>query len=221
VVVEGSGPFVRQAVSDGQGRFTVSNIPPGQYALGITVDGFVTYEAAGLGVRGELLTHNVRLAMRSVRAEVTVADNAQQLTTDPSGNAGAVVLSGSDLNALSDDPDDLAADVQALAGPAVGPNGGAIFVDGFSDARLPPKSSIREIRINQNPFSAEYDHLGFGRIEIFTKPGTDQLRGEARFNFGDSMFNARNPFALDRPESRSAPVLQTIARVSKAIRTSD
>ena len=49
-------------------------------------------------------------------------------------------------------------------------SGGAIFIDGFSGGQLPSKASIREIRINQNPFSAEYDKLGYGRIEIFTKP---------------------------------------------------
>ena len=88
-----------------------------------------------------------------------------------------MVLRGADLEALSDDPDDLAADLQALAGPSAGPNGGSIFVDGFSGGQLPPKESIREIRINQNPFSPEYDKLGYGKIEIFTKPGSDKYRG--------------------------------------------
>ncbi|MDQ6676011.1 MAG: TonB-dependent receptor, partial [Acidobacteriota bacterium] len=65
---------------------------------------------------------------------------------------------------------------------------------------LPPKSSIREIRINQNPFSAEYDRLGFGRIEILTKPGTDRLRGSAMFNDSDSVFNSRNPYLVSSPQ---------------------
>ena len=69
-------------------------------------------------------------------------------------------------------------DLQALAGPSAGPNGGQIYIDGFTGGQLPPKSSIREIRINQNPFSAEYDKLGYGRIEIFTKPGTDKYHGQ-------------------------------------------
>ena len=30
---------------------------------------------------------------------------------------------------------------------------GEIYIDGFTGGQLPPKSSIREIRINQNPFS--------------------------------------------------------------------
>ena len=73
------------------------------------------------------------------------------------------------------DPDELASELQALAGPSAGPNGGQIYVDGFTAGELPPKSAIREIRINQNPFSAEYDKLGYGRIEIFTKPGMEPV----------------------------------------------
>ena len=122
-----------------------------------------------------------------------------QVSVDPSSNAGALVLKGEDLDALSDNPDDLQDDLQALAGPAAGPNGGQIFIDGFTGGRLPPKESIREIRINQNPFSSEYDKLGYGRIEILTKPGTDKFRGQVFFNFADSIFNSRNPFAPDKP----------------------
>jgi hypothetical protein len=48
----------------------------------------------------------------------------------------------------------------------------------FTAGQLPPKESIREIRINQNPFSAEFDKLGYGRIEVFTKPGTDKFHGQ-------------------------------------------
>src|SRR5256885_11141242 len=88
----------------------------------------------------------------------------------------------------------------ALAGPAAGPGGGSIFIDGFSGGQLPSKDSIREIRINQNPFSPEYDRLGFGRIEIFTKPGTDKFRGSTYYNFADSFWNSRNPY-----EQQKAP----------------
>jgi len=62
--------------------------------------------------------------------------------------------------------------------------------------KLPPKSSIREIRINQNPFSAEPDKLGYGRIEILTKPGTDKLHGMLLVNGNDSAFNSLNTFTF-------------------------
>jgi hypothetical protein len=116
---------------------------------------------------------------------------------------GAIVLKGEDLKAFSDNPDDLQNELLALAGPAAGPNGGEIYIDGFTGGRLPPKESIREIRINPSPFSAEYDRVGFGRIEIFTKPGTDKFHGMTFFNFGSSALNSRNPFAPDKPPYHS------------------
>ncbi|MDQ3133481.1 MAG: TonB-dependent receptor, partial [Acidobacteriota bacterium] len=81
---------------------------------------------------------------------------------------------------------------------SAGPNGGQVFIDGFTGGRLPPRESIREIRINQNPFSAEYDRLGFGRIEVLTRPGTDRFRGQTFFSFNDESLNSRNPFAPNR-----------------------
>src|SRR6266480_2316863 len=101
-------------------------------------------------------------------------------------------------NAVTESVENLTADLQALAGPAAGPNGGSIFIDGFSGGELPPKSSIREIRINQNPFSPEYDRLGFGRIEIFTKPGTDKFRGSIGYNFANDLWNSRNAYAAQK-----------------------
>ncbi len=86
--------------------------------------------------------------------------------------------------------------LQALAGPSVGPNGGQIFIDGFTGGNLPSKDSIREIRINQNPFAAENDQPA-ARIDILTRPGTDKLRGGASLNFNDESLNSRNPFAIN------------------------
>ncbi len=56
-----------------------------------------------------------------------------------------------------------------------------------------PKSSIREIRINQNPFSAQYDRLGYGRVEVFTKPGTDKFHGQFNLQGMTSALNSDNP----------------------------
>ena len=61
--------------------------------------------------------------------------------------AFTIVLQGKDLDALSDDPDELQSELEALAGPSAGPNGGQIYIDGFTAGQLPPKASIREIRI--------------------------------------------------------------------------
>ena len=142
----------------------------------------------------------IQLSVTTEKQEITVkGEPGPTVSVEPDNNATALVIKGDDLMALPDDPDDLADALQALAGPGAGPNGGAIYIDGFSGGQLPPKESIREIRINQNPFSAEYDRLGFGRIEILTKPGTDKYRGTLYFNDTDAALDSRNPFASNKP----------------------
>ena len=133
------------------------------------------------------------------------------MSTDPSQNATQLVLKNEDLAALPDDPDDLAQDLQALAGPSAGPGGGQIYVDGFSSGRLPPKESIREIRINQNPFSSEFDKLGYGRIEILTKPGSDKFHGTMFYTVSDGVLNSRNPFLSVTPDFRTQNFGETSA----------
>src|SRR5205823_6423196 len=144
-------------------------------------------------------TVNLQLKVVMASQHIAVEEHAgPAVATDAASNASALVIQGENLQALSDSPEDLQADLSALAGPSAGPNGGAIFVDGFSGGQLPPKESIREIRINQNPFSPEYDKLGYGKIEIFTKPGSDKYRGTAQWNFADDFWNTRNPYSPNK-----------------------
>src|ERR1043165_2689378 len=190
----------KSVVTNNAGTYTINGLAPGKYTVRAANTGFAISETPDVEVTsGKQAQFDIILKVAIEEQKVTVAADNRELSTEPENNAGAVVLKGADLDALPDDPDDLAAALQALAGPSAGPNGGQIFVDGFTGGRLPPRSSIREIRINSNPFSAEYDRLGFGRIEILTKPGTDRFRGQASFNFNDDALNARNPFADTRP----------------------
>ncbi len=199
VTVTSAQGSVKVAQTDAQGRYSLDGLLPVTYTVRATAQGFALFEKTGLDLStGGASKLDIQMVVIAERQEVTVSDTAH-VDVDPSANVGALVLKGTDLDALSDDPDDLQNDLEALAGPSAGPNGGQIYIDGFTGGQLPPKESIREIRINQNPFSAEFDKLGFGRIEVFTKPGTDKFRGQIFFNFGDSIFNSRNPFAPDKP----------------------
>ena len=92
---------------------------------------------------------------------------------------------------------------EALAGPSAGPNGGQVYIDGFTGGQLPPKSSILEIRVNQNPFSSEYNQLGYGRVEVTTKPGMSQFHGQGFVSGNTTAFNTRNPFAAEEPTYHS------------------
>ncbi len=200
ITLNGNGPS-RTAQTQADGSYAFTGIAPGQYTVAITIPGFTPFTQTVTVAAGNTAQLPIQLSVEAEKQEVRVAaDAGPAVTVQPDDNATAIVMKGADLDALPDDPDDLASALQALAGAGAGPNGGQIYIDGFSGGQLPPKESIREIRINQNPFSAEYDRLGFGRIEILTKPGTDKLRGSFMFMDGDSVFNSRNPFSNNKPD---------------------
>jgi Carboxypeptidase regulatory-like domain len=198
VTVETPNGQEESATTGADGEYTLASLPAGSYSVEATVPGFQQTKPLLVTVGSRPVILNIALAVAANKQELTVAESVgPAISTDPAQNASAIVMRGDDLSALSDDPDDLQADLQALAGPAAGPNGGQIYIDGFTggDAPLPNKDAIREVRVNQNPFSPEYDSIGFGRIEILTKPGADKFRGGAYYNYGDSAMNSRNPYA--------------------------
>ena len=178
------------------GTYEVKGLPPGSYDVQVTAKGFAIFEDEDVTIMGNQVQKlDVSLTIQQQVEKVVVEAESSNVDVNPENNVGAIVLKEEDLQALSDDPDELQSDLEALAGPSAGPNGGQIYIDGFTAGQLPPKSAIREIRINQNPFSSEYDKLGYGRIEIFTKPGTDKWHGNAQLQGNDSSFNSQNPFA--------------------------
>jgi Carboxypeptidase regulatory-like domain len=177
------------------GFYEFKNLAPGVYTLKAAAKNFALSTQENVQIAaGQTQQINISLVIQMEEQKVEVNDSPTRLDVDPSNNAGTVVLKDKDLEALSDDPDEMQSELQALAGPSAGPSGGQIYIDGFTAGQLPPKASIREIRINQNPFSSEYDKLGYGRIEILTKPGTDQLHGQVSLTGNTAAFNSRNPF---------------------------
>lgn len=202
VTVVGPDGKEKTTVANQRGEFTVSDLAPGKYTVKSIAPNFGLYENTEIIVEaGKRQNVNVILSTEEIIEQVDINTN-EGVSTDPNSNAGGTVLKGQDLESLPDDPDELEAALLAMAGPSAGPNGGQIYIDGFTGGQLPPRESIREIRINQNPFSAEFDRMGFGRIEILTRPGSDKFRGSFNTNFNDARLNSRNPFAVNRAPGR-------------------
>jgi hypothetical protein len=194
-------PVTVQAGADGA---YVLKLAPGTYTVNAAAPNFAPFELQDLKVTaGQSQKLDISLTIQIEQQQVEVTGQANRVSVNPENNASALVIKGKDLETLSDDPDEMSSELQALSGPSTGPNGGEIYIDGFTGGQLPPKSAIREIRVNQNPFSAQYDRLGYGRIEILTKPGQDKLHGQAFVNGNDSAFNSRNPFATTVPAYHS------------------
>ena len=192
----------KSAITSRDGAFTINGLMPGMYTVRVVAPKFSLYEQAEVEVKaGEKQELTIALTVEAVNENVNI-NTSESIDNDPNNNADQTVLKEKDLDALPDDPEELEAALQAMAGPLAGPDGGQLNIDGFTGGRMPPKEAIREIRINQNPFSAEYDRVGFGRIDILTKPGFEKFRGTAFFNFNDESLNSRNPFAKNRAPSQ-------------------
>ena len=199
VTIRSSAGQSKTTTTDNGGAYSFGNLSPGDYTVEASAPSLVLQEPAKITLRPGAQTLNVQLTVFIPEQNITVQENNRAtVSTDAAANASAQVLKGDDLDALGDSPEDLQEALLALAGPSAGPSGGQIFIDGFSGGQLPSKNSIREIRINQNPFSPEYDRLGFGRIEILTKPGSGKLGGSAYYNFGNQFWNSRNPYAAKK-----------------------
>ena len=208
VVTDGSGAVVPSAqvtldgqhgnpkaeTSDDHGAFTFANLTSGSYTIQVSAPQ-LTLAPTRINLVSGMNSRDLQLSIAAVVESINVDQDTAPVATEAGANASALVVRGDDLDALSDDPEDLMTDLQALAGPSAGPSGGSIYVDGFSGGDLPPKEMIREVRINQNPFSPEFDKLGLGRIEILTKPGADHWRGNLSYNYATDAWNSRNPYS--------------------------
>lgn len=192
----------KTVITDAQGEFNFKNLAAGKYTVRAKQEGFADFmqEVEVKADSKESLKITLEVA---VEATVVTVDDENPINTEPDKNGNGTILKEGDLDPLPDNPDELAAYLKGLAGPGAGPDGAQFYIDGNSNGTIPNKSSIREIRINSNPFSAEYDRVGFGRIEILTKPGTDKFHGQAYFGFNDESMNSRNPFAANRAPYQS------------------
>jgi hypothetical protein len=191
VQIHGNGPD-RRTTTDATGKYAIEAVKPGKYTVRFIAKGFTLIERQDVGIVAPTAL-DAQLEIAAENQVVNVEAEANSVSTDTAENGDALVLKEKELAALSDDPDELSQQLQALAGPGGGPDGAQIYIDGFTGGNLPPKSSIREVRINSNPFSPEYDRPGFGRIQIFTKPGSDKIRGQAFVQFNNELLNSRSP----------------------------
>jgi hypothetical protein len=188
----------KTATAGANGEYLFEGLLPGKYNVAAAAKGFAQADPIPVEVASNRAT-SAEVVLKVAIAEEKVTVNSDvPLSVEASANGDQTVVKGNDLDVLPDNPDELAAALTALAGPPVGPGtAGEIYVDGFSGGTVPPKNSIREVRINQNPFAPENDQPST-RTDILTKPGTDKFHAGSFFNFNDESLNSRNPFATDR-----------------------
>jgi hypothetical protein len=185
--------------TDRQGQYAFDGMMPGTYVLMVSAQGFVDFKSqVELRARTAMsLDVDLKIALL-VSLEVKESPG---LSTEARKNLSAFVLTGRDLEALPDDPQVFMLRVLEMAGSTGRPGDVAVYVDGFREyKRLPPKNTIAMVRINSNPFSAEFSQPSVRRIEITTKPGSDSFHGDLRLQARASDLDARSPLADTKPQ---------------------
>jgi hypothetical protein len=198
---------VKEGVTNDTGEFEIA-VNPGDYKLEIAAPDFNTYtEMVRVTPDSPPLSVTMQLAVIAQNVEVTETRN--EISIDSDSSLQTTVLKQDFIDALPDDEDELTAYLQQIAGARGGPGGATFVIDGFTGGRVPPKDQIQEIRISNNPFSAEFSGIGYGRTEIITKAGTGEFHGNMNFDFRDESMNARNPFLTTPGQEAKRPPSQT------------
>ena len=194
------GGKTRVVTTGGDGTFSIPNVNAGVYNFFVQIKGFQPFVVSDLKMPHDEAM-KITLMPASVEEATDIVAEAAGVSVEPDQNLTATVLGEDFIKDLPNNEDDLRDVLNALAGSGAGGASGAeIMVNGFRGGRLPPKEAILKITINQNPYSAEFSQPGFGRIEITTKPGNDNWRGTLGLNFRNSALDARNAFAVTKPD---------------------
>jgi hypothetical protein len=199
-----SGEAVQRTVADVGGGFHFDDVAPGNYEIEVEQDGFnpaVSRLRVGSRPPAPL---TIVLSLAALHQGVTVDERLSQVSTEASENLNAVALDQQTLENLPVfDQDYIATMSRFLDAASIGTGGVTLVVDGLESTRVPVSASAtQEVKINNDPYSAEFSRPGRGRIEIITKPGSQDYHGTVNFLFRDSFLNARDPFALSRPKEQ-------------------
>jgi hypothetical protein len=197
------GGLLATTSTDQSGAFHFEKLAAGKYRIEVQAQGFKQLHIDVTLSSKPAQPVRVVLAIASVNevVNVQVEDSAPQISSDVSENQNANNI---DRNALDRvpvfDQDYVTMLSRFLDDNATGTNGVSLVVDGI-EANGPgvSPSAVQEVKINQNPYSARFARPGRARLEIITKGGTPEFHGTFNFLFRDSIFDARNAFAVTKP----------------------
>ncbi len=184
--------------TDSAGHFQFLDVSPANYEVEVQQEGFkILKSRVKVGPRAPVPLRIV-LPLHDLHEEITVTDLQDQLSREATENADIVRLDRQALDSIPILDNNVVSAIAEMLGPGSG--GAVVTVDGMtvSDFGV-PASAIQEVRINQNPYSAEYSVPGKNRIEIITKNGSSDFHGSLDALFRDYRLDARNAFADSRP----------------------
>src|SRR5207248_95811 len=155
LATSGMAPPISGSPTTVAGEFRFQGLSEAKYTLTVLADGFAPIIRVIQTPAGRVTRLRVMLTVRlTERVEVS-----------PRGSLSSFTLLGKDLEALPDDPQLLLQRLREMAGARGAPGEMSVYVDGLPQTRrLPPKSAIQMIRVNADPFAAEFAEPGRNRV---------------------------------------------------------
>src|SRR4029079_15071492 len=176
-------------------------LTPGDVVVHVEFPGFIPFEAP-LNLKRGAQNKIVTLHIEGFKAEVQVNDAT---APEAARSTSSFSLSQEEIDALPDDPDELADVLAQMAGPG----GATFFMNGFQGGRLPSRDQIRSIRFRQNNYAADNHDAGRSQVEIITRPNTT-FAGQVNTQWGGDKFNARRPQHLVEQPSQERQISLTV-----------
>ncbi len=207
-LLDASGAVAATLHSDGEGNFQLKAPAIGDYMLVVSEAGFETVRtvvklggAAGTGLAMPSGMLHIVLPISTMATTINVNGSSNVDLTSPDNNADTSVLSASDLKALPIFDNDYGSAMSSFLDDGASATGGSgLLVDGVeANHASVSASAIQEVRINQDPYSAQYYWPGRGQMEIITKSAADRYHGQFNFMFRDAALNAKNALAAMKP----------------------
>lgn len=199
-LVAASGAVVQATTADGSGVFRFDRVAPGAYQIVARFEGFTLASVRVRVTTRPPGSQRLVLGVAGLTQEITVS-NGPEVAAAASTNVDAVSVDASTLESLPVfDNDFIATMSRFLDSGSLGNTGVTLVVNGMEvNALNVSASAVQQIKINQDPYSAEYSRPGRGRVEILTKPGGQTYQGSLTAIGRDSHLNARNAFATTKP----------------------
>lgn len=203
----------RTVTTDERGWYRVPALAPGQYALRVEMNGFVTYTRQNFALTiGQEATVNVSMKLAGLQEAVTITAEAPLVETSKStigttitrAQLDALPLAGRNFTILAQ----TAPGVTGVGGGGVNAAGqlsrnNSFLIDGASNDDNVVASTrggfsleaVREFVVMSNQFAAEFGQASGVVVNVLTRSGTNELNGRGFVFHRDDSFDAQDPFS--------------------------
>lgn len=220
VTIENTATSLKQgATTDSDGTFHFEYVPPGDYALTITADGFNTWRESIVVTVGQSTTANAALKVGSSASTVTVSSETAPIQTE-----NGDVTTNYDERQIQFVPNpgqDLTYVAQTAPGAVMNTqNGGGNFsvfgLPGYSNVftingmdylnsygdnnksgatnNSLGANEMQSVTVVNNGYEGNYGRLVGSNVNFVSKSGTNQFHGNAIYDWNGSSLNANDYF---------------------------